>query len=176
MTNNYITAALTIVFLIIFGAIFMFFYFRSIKSEIEEYWAVVLQKLRLRLDKIPGLIETVRNLQGIDMPKINALIKMRSAGWPMKDSGKQKIVSELNITREIHWIWELEGKYPELKKDTNYLALKIEFKELGAEIEKMLEGYNAKVRHYNKLRGFFLLWPFMVILKYGKIPVFEFET
>jgi len=176
MTNNFIMAVLTIVFLIIFGAVFLFFYFRSIKSEIDEYWLLVLQKLRLRLDKIPALVETVRNLTGISQEEINELIKLRSAGWPMNDNGKLKIHSELNISQKIHWIWDLAGKYPELKKDTNFLSLKGEFKELGAEIEKMLEIYNGKVRHYNKLRGFILLWPFMLVFKYGKLLAFEFEA
>lgn len=175
MPTQFITAILTIIFLIVFWAVFLFFYFRSIKSEIGEYWLLVLEKLRRRLDKIPGVIEEVRLIPGIDQAPINELIKIRSICWPNSEPEKAKIHCELNISEKIHWIWELAKQHPELNKSMVYMGAKREFKEIGGEIEKMLEEYNKKVRHYNKLRNFILLRPFLFFLHYKKMVTFEFE-
>ena len=175
MSNQLLIAILSIAVLIIFGAVFLFFYFKGIKSEIEEYWLAVLSKLRRRLDKIPGLIETVRAIPGIDQAQLKQLIMMRSSGWQIIDPDKNKIHSELNISQKIHWIWELGKQYPELNKNTTYLSLREEFKEIGKEIEVMLEVYNKKVRRYNSLRNFILLRPFLFFLHYRKMLAFEFE-
>ncbi|MBP7058389.1 LemA family protein [Candidatus Gracilibacteria bacterium] len=176
MQQQLLMGILSVLFLIIIGSIFLFFYFRSVRDEIEDFWITVLKKLRDRQDKIPRLIESIREIPGIDAVLINELITLRSSNWPITSHEKNKITNELLISQKIHQIWDLENSHPDLKKNIAFLAIKSEFKDCGSDLEKTLEVFNKKIRHYNKLRNFFLIRPFMWVLHYKKVLVFEFEA
>ncbi|HRY90958.1 MAG TPA: hypothetical protein P5229_01285, partial [Candidatus Gracilibacteria bacterium] len=76
MQQQLLMGILSVLFLIIIGSIFLFFYFRSVRDEIEDFWITVLKKLRDRQDKIPRLIESIREIPGIDAVLTNELITL----------------------------------------------------------------------------------------------------
>lgn len=160
--------------LLIVALIFLFFYFRSVKLEIFSYWMLVLEKLGLRLDKIPNLIETIRTCNIGDEVLFNNLINLRSNTWPIVKT-KKRVYAEMKVSSGIHKAFEIAKKSEDLRINTNFLSLRTEFKDIDKEIEEMGEVYNSKVRIYNKLYNFFLLKPFLKLLRFNKIPIFEFE-
>ena len=155
---------------------FLFFYFRSLENELTREWEIVLDSLRLRLDKIPNLLETVRSLAAGQEKLVEELVKLRAASWPMEESGRTKVQNELVISEKLKAVWAMAGKFPDLARDTNFLALRTEFKEIGQEIENEVEAYNKRVRKHNKRVRFILFLPFSLLFRFKKAPVFEFEV
>lgn len=173
MNESVIVILVSVLLLVLVGGVFLFFYFKSIKQEIDSYFELMIQKAGVRLDKIPNLIETVRPFTD-DTQLIDKVINMRAETWSTSNK-KKRIVAELEISSVLHKLWEKAAGSEELQRNTNFLELKMEFKEIGKEIEEMGEIYNVKVRNYNKLIGFFLLKPFLSLMRFRKMVVFEFE-
>ncbi len=173
MNESVIVIFVSVILLVGVAAVFLYFYFRSIKQEVDAYYELMIQKVGVRLDKIPNLIETVRHFTD-DKELIYKIIRMRAETWAMA-SKKKRIVAELEISLVLHKLWEKVSVCEELERNTNFLELKMEFKEIGKEIEDMGEIYNAKVRNYNRLLNFFLLRPFLSLTRFKKMVVFEFE-
>lgn len=175
MPQSVLVAIFSIIVLLATAGAFLFFYLRSVRAEINEYWLLLIDKLHLRLDKIPNLIETVRRFTTGQEAVTAELIKLRSASWQIPQANKQKVQTELMISNQLGVIWALCSQFPEANKDTNLLALRMEFKEVGKTIEAMLDGYNEQVRGYDKsLRNLFFL-PFVLLFRLRKLSIFEFE-
>lgn len=176
MPQSILTAFFTLLILLLMAGTFLFFYFRGLLHEVNEKWETVLDNLRLRLDKIPNLVETVRALAPGQEELAAELVRLRAGSWPMAEAGKAKVHRELEISGKLNDIWNLHSQFPGLEKDTNYLSLKNEFKEVSKEIENALEVYNDEVRVFNKSVGNIFMRPFAVLLKFSRLPVFEFEA
>jgi len=174
MSEQVIVIIVSILLLAGLALIFIYFLFKSFRAEVDEYYQLLLQKMGVRLDKIPNLIETVRaHLSGHTELLVN-LVTVRAETWPVSKV-KDRVHAELEISELIHKVWALTGESHELERDTNFLALKMEFKEISHEIEEMSEYYNGKVRNYNKIAGFILLAPILRLMRFGKMHIFEFE-
>ena len=132
---------LTVVVLLVIGGAFLVTYLRYLKGVAVERWMLVLDLLRIRLDKIPNLIETVRRF--VPDEKFDALLELRSACWPLDISGKNKVAAELEISDKLGAIWGLVKKNAEMGRDTNFLELRMEFKDISRNIEEALEAYNG---------------------------------
>ena len=165
----------TVIVLLLMAAAFLYIYFRSIRNDLKAQWDVVLDDLRMRLDKIPNLIETIRRFAPQETNAFDELIKLKSACWPMENSDKDKVLKELAVSSKLREVWALEKKYPEMSRDTNFLSLKMEFKDAGAEIDRTLDDYNNRVRKYNGKVRFFLFLPFSLLFGFPKVSIFEFE-
>lgn len=175
MTQPFLIAFFTVLILLIMGGTFLFFYLRSLRHELAEYWDTALDNLRLRLDKIPNLLETVRGLIVGQDKLIGELAELRSASWPMETASKDKVHKELIVSERLKAAWDLAQQFPELNRDTNFLALKMEFKDCAREIERALDAYNERVRHYNKAVRFLPWRPFVLLFRFSNLPIFEFE-
>jgi LemA protein len=175
MTDSIIIIVATVAVLLLMAGAFLYIYFRSIRHELDREWQVVLDDLRLRLDMIPNLIETIRQFAPQEKKAINELVKLRSECWPMEKADKLKVQKELAVTTRLRELRTLANKYPELSRDTNFLALGTEFKEVGGEIENSVENYNNRVRRYNRKVRFILFLPVSLLFGFPKMPVFEFE-
>jgi hypothetical protein len=154
---------------------FAYFYFRSLTAELNDYWLLVLDDLHLRLDKIPNLLETVKSLTSSQDKLISRIIDLRAKSRPMEKADAAKVGEELAISEHLRAIWNLPGQFPELNRDTNFLAIKNEFKELDEEIEKSSDEYNERVRKYNNKAGLFFLQPVAAVFRFGRKTIFEYE-
>lgn len=176
MTQQLIIIILSAVVLLIMAATLLFIYFRSLRHELLLNWQLVLDNLRLRLDKIPNLLETVRAFAPGEEKLIAELIRLRGTNWPAEDADKSKISAELAVSMKLKEVMALSKKYPEMGRDTNFMAMKTEFKEINAEIEKSVEFHNKRISRYNGIVGFFLFLPFSLLMRFPKMPAFVFEA
>lgn len=176
MLQSFIIVILTAVILVLMAGAFLYIYFHGLRYELSQQWQLVLDNLRLRLDKIPNLIETVNIFVKGEEKLLSDFAKIRSSSWPMDKSGKNKVQKDMAITSNLHAVWSLAAKFPELARDTNFLALRTEFKEISGEIEKSIDIYNNEVRKYNKRVMFIIFLPFSLLFRFAKEPVFEFEA
>jgi len=176
MYSSPLVAFFTIVIVVGMAFTFLFFYVKSKLHDIHKTWHLLLEKLNHRLDKIPTILETMRKYTQDQEKLIQEIIDLRAKSRPMEKIDAEKVQLELDISEKLREVWKLGEKMPELQRDTNFLAFKIELKALETEIEKFLEQYNQKVRSYNKWLQFIPLRLILLIFRFPKISIFEFES
>lgn len=167
MNQSAVIFIFSVVILLAMAALFLYLYLRSVREDAVSYWKIILDKLRVRNDMIPNLIETVRKHSRAEEKLLQELIVLRAKSLPHEHADGHKVNLELSLTKELHSVWELAAKVPSLALDTNFLSLKKEFHDLGREIDEMVDVYNGKVRALNG--------HLMGILRLKKLQVFEFE-
>ncbi|HLG25610.1 MAG TPA: LemA family protein [Candidatus Gracilibacteria bacterium] len=175
MPQSFLVAIFSTVFLLLVAGAFLFIYFRSQLHEVDEIWSELLDKLRLRLDKIPNLIETLRAFTTGQDNYFAELIKLRASTWPLEHADKKRVHAELDVSDKLRFAWELQQKFPELGKDTNFLSLHTDFRSVSKEIDSTSHRYNERARRFNRQSGFPLIKPFLLILGFRKLQIFEFE-
>ena len=169
------TILLTVLVLLVIVAVFAYFYVATLRTEIAEIWRVLLAGLRLRLDKIPNLVETVVAFVPDRRASLLELADLRSSTWPMLTADKKNVQNELEISAQLNQVWQQGGAIEALATDTNFLALKMEFKKIGAELEDVAGKYNERVRGYNGVLGNAIMAPFGALFRFKKLPIFEVE-
>jgi|WetSurMetagenome_2_1015567.scaffolds.fasta_scaffold172968_2 hypothetical protein len=175
MLTNFLIAFSTLLILLLMSGILAFYYFRSVNSALEDDWQIVLDNLHLRLDKIPNLIETVKMFAPGQEKAVSEIVRLREESWPMRKADRAKVHKELAVSERLRAFFDLPGKFPELGKDTNFLSLRTEFKQLNAAIEKSADVYNDGVRKYNKMVELIFFRPLTLVFHFSGKPVFEYE-
>jgi LemA protein len=175
MMQSVIISVFSIIILLVMAGSFVYFYLRSIQSEMIEDWHAILDNLRYRLDKIPNLIEIIKNFAPEQDQAISEIIKLRADCWPMSRADKSRVHMELAVSEAINNLISLSKQFPDMAKDTNFLSLKTELKELGGQVESLTEKYNNNVRKYNNIRGSVFLLPFVTLLRFPNVSIFEYE-
>ena len=176
MLETIFTIILSVAAIILVLATFLYFFVDGMLSDLGVLWGELYKKLRLRLNKIPSLIETVRAHSTEYSDVIGEIIKLRSHGLQDEFASAKKVQQELIITNKLKDLWAAPNKVQDLAKDVNFLSLKMEFKTIGGEIEDLVEKYNRKVRSYNNLVVSAWFLPFNLVFKFRKLPIFEFES
>lgn len=155
---------------------FIYLYFWMMRDDVRKFWRDLNDLLKVRLDKIPNLLVTISALTEGQEDYIKSLIKLRAESWPMKRANKEKVYVELEISEMLRLSWALADEFGALKHDINFLSLRTEFKDIGGEIENLAEEYNKRVRYYNRIIDFIVLKPILRLMRFGRLPIFEFEN
>ena len=177
--SSFLIAVFSFAILLAMGLLFLYLHLRSVREEAVGYWKIILDKMRIRNDMMPGLIETVRKYTGKDSGEeklLGELIALRAKSWPMEHATGQKVNVELRLTQELHAVWKLPQRFSALNVDTNFLSLKKDFHDLGKEIDAMVDVYNKKVRGFNGGLGLLVMRPFLAVAGLKKLAIFEFEV
>jgi hypothetical protein len=176
MSQSFLNIFLTTALLLFMGGTFLFFWMRSLEQGVKKTWTHLLENLNARLDKIPLLLEIVKKATAGEETLINEAIRLRAQSHMLEQAGNKKVHIELSLSDNLHRLWELTKKYPQLERDTLFLALQKEFETVQVEIEQILESYNQQVRHYNNFLKFIFLKPFFLLFRFKKMQIFEFES
>lgn len=173
MNQTFVIAVFSFLVLLAIAVLFLYLYLKAIHDEVIAYWNSILDKLRIRNDMIPNLIETVRSSVKGEEKLLAEMASLRSKSWPLEDATAEKVNVELNLTDDLHGVWKLSQKFPALNLDTNFLSLKKDFHDLGKEIDEMVDVYNKKIRTFNG--RMMIVKPLLGLMRLKKLQVFEFE-
>lgn len=175
MAQSWLIVIFSLLLVLVMSGVLLLFYLRSLQEEIGDFWFILREKLHLRLDKLPALIQITSKL----IPGQEALLKdvifLRHQSWNNGVANRAKVATELNLSAQLHQIWDLGKQSKDLAHHSIFLQAQAELKELGQLIEKDVEKYNEKVRKFNKRVRFFMLRPFVLLFRYEKKCIFEFE-
>lgn len=175
MNETLLIPVLSFLVLLAIALLFLYLHLKSVRDELRAYWNIVLDKMRIRDDMVPNLIETVRKYTKEEEKLFQEMIRLRSTSWPMEEADGHKVSAELSLTESLHAVWKIPQKISGLQHDTNFLSLKKDFHDLGKEIDGMVDIYNKRVRSFNRRVGFIILRPFFALVRLKKFHVFEFE-
>lgn len=127
-------------------------------EKVKAAWGDVQSDYQRRANLIPNLVATVQgaaaNERGILVDVINARAKATSVNVSAADvSDPQKVAAFQNAQNELSGalgrLLVVQEKYPDLKSNTNFMALQSQLEGTENRINVQVRDYNDAVRDYN---------------------------
>jgi len=172
MNSSWVATLLSVLLLGFIALAFFYWHLRSTRDEALVLWGTLRDKMRVRLDMIPLLIENLRRNSVADEKMIEKIVKLRTELWPMEELSVSKIQGELLLSQALHELWNFATQQEKLAKDTLFLSLQKNITDLGKEIESTGEKYNEKIRSLHAKNPEMI----MKIFGFKKLFIFEFEA
>ena len=122
----------------------------KLKTLMQEGWSGIDVQLKKRYDLIPNLINTVKGFATHEKDVFENVAAMRSAGLNAK-SVKEQEQAENQITQALGRLFAVAENYPDLKANTNFIALQSELSQIENDIQMSRRYYNGTVRENNIL-------------------------
>jgi LemA protein len=145
--------------------------FVSQRQLIKDSWANIDTELRRRYDLIPNLVETVRGYASHERTVFENVTRARAAAASATGSPAEQAAAEGPFVAALRQLFAVVENYPDLKANTNFLALQQELANTEDRLQTSRRFYNANVRQYNERVGQF---PSMVIANMFKFEEEEF--
>ena len=120
----------------------------TVNEEVNGKWSQVENQLQRRADLIPNLVETVKGYAAQETEVFTALANARAA---LAGAGTVSETEEANqeLTSALGRLIAIAEAYPELKSNTNFLALQDELAGTENRIATARMDYNEAVQSFN---------------------------
>ena len=140
--------------LIVLWIIFAYNSLVSLVNRAKEAWADIEVQLKRRYDLIPNLVNTVKGYATHESTAFENVTKARAAAMGAGNLA-DKAGAENMLTGALKSVFAISEAYPELKANTNFLALQQELSDTENKIQAARRFYNANVRDLNiKIQSF----------------------
>jgi LemA protein len=124
------------------------------RNEKDNAWSQIDVQLKRRHDLIPNIVETVKGYAKHERETLDAVIKARnqavSAQGPAAAGQAEGVLGAA-----LGKLFALAEAYPDLKANTNYLALQEELSSTENRIGYSRQAYNDAATRYNNAREVF---------------------
>ncbi len=118
------------------------------RNRSEEAWADIEVQLKRRYDLIPNLVNTVKGYAAHESTAFEKVTEARAKAISAQGTaGAGQAEGELSGT--LKSLFAIAEAYPELKANTNFLALQTELSDTENKIQAARRFYNGNVRDYN---------------------------
>jgi LemA protein len=124
--------------------------FVSQKQLIRDSWANIDTELRRRYDLIPNLVETVRGYAAHERAVFENVTRARAAAAAATGSPAEQAAAEGPFVAALRQLFAVVENYPDVKANTNFLALQQELANTEDRLQTSRRFYNANVRDYNE--------------------------
>lgn len=119
-----------------------------LKNEIENAWAQIDVQLRRRHDLIPNLVETVKGYATHERETLQRVIEARNMAVSAT-SVPERAQAEGILTGALKSLFAVSEAYPDLKANTNFMALQEELTSTENKIAFARQFYNDRTLEYN---------------------------
>jgi len=119
------------------------------RNEVESAWAQIDVQLKRRLDLIPNLVETVKGYATFEKNALEAVIDARAKSIAAAPTPAAQGQAGTGLTGALRQLFALSEAYPDLKANTNFLALQEELQNTESRIAYARQFYNDAVERYN---------------------------
>ncbi|MBD3328015.1 hypothetical protein GF340_01795 [Candidatus Peregrinibacteria bacterium] len=175
MDTLLLIVSLVLLSLLLVGT-FIFVQFRGYRNDLNLEWFSLLEKLNIRLDKIPSLIEIMKKKGVVNNKLFKEVIESRRLSWSILDDIPKKVHADLKISNLLHQLWEYCGQSESIQKSVGFLSIQSQFKKINREIEALTDDYNSNVRKYNKKIDLPVLSAYLRLFGFKHRSIFEFEA
>lgn len=117
-------------------------------NRTKEAWADIDVQLRRRYDLIPNLVNTVKGYATHESTAFEKVTEARSRAMQAGSAG-ERAGAENALSGTLKSLFAISEAYPELKANTNFLALQSELSDTENKIQAARRFYNANVRDLN---------------------------
>ncbi len=143
------------------------------RNQVENAWSQIDVQLKRRIDLIPNLVETVKAYAAHEKTTLEAVINARNAAMAAPSTPHGQAEADNMMTGALRQMFALGEAYPDLKANTNFLALQEELSATEGRVAYARQFYNDSVLGYNnKLQAFPTVF-FARMLKFDKREYFE---
>lgn len=118
------------------------------RLETQNAWSQIDVQLKRRYDLIPNLVETVKGYAKHESETFEKVIKARNAAMTAQGP-VDSAAAENQLQTTLKSLFALSEAYPELKANTNFLALQEELTSTENKIGFARQHYNDSVTSYN---------------------------
>ncbi len=150
MTPALITIAAILVLALIWAAA-TFNRMTRLRQHIRESWSDIDVELRRRYELIPNLVETVKGYAKHEREVLEEVTALRNKAAASRGSAASQATDETALMLGVRKLFAVVEAYPQLKADTNFLALQQELSNTEDRIAASRRFYNGNVREMSQL-------------------------
>ena len=121
----------------------------KLRNLVQEAWRQIDVELKRRHDLIPNLLETVKGYAAHEKGTLEGVMQARSAAMSGGQSPAAAAQNEGMLSQALGRLFAVAEAYPDLKANTNFLALQQELSSTEDRIAAGRRYYNANVRELN---------------------------
>src|SRR3989344_4066389 len=136
---------LIILGVLVLWVVFIYNGFVSLRNRAEEAWADIEVQLKRRYDLIPNLVNTVKGYATHESSVFENVTKARNMAMGAQGPTGEHAQAENMLTGALKSIFALAEAYPDLKANTNFLALQNELSDTENKIQAARRFYNTNV-------------------------------
>lgn len=118
------------------------------RNRAEEAWADIEVQLKRRYDLIPNLVNTVKGYAAHESTAFEKVTQARSQAM-QAGSVHDQVEAENMLSGALKSLFAIAEAYPDLKANTNFLALQTELSDTENKIQAARRFYNGNVRDFN---------------------------
>ena len=122
-----------------------------LRQHLRESWSDIDVELKRRYELIPNLVETVKGYARHEREVLEEVTALRSRALANEGSAASQAVDETAMLLGLKKLFVRVEAYPDLKADTNFLALQKELALTEDRIAAARRFYNANVREMRQL-------------------------
>lgn len=122
-----------------------------IQQHLRESWSGIDVEMKRRYDLIPNLVNTVKGYAAHEQETLRLVIEARNRAAASTGTAASQAVDETALMMEVRKLFALAEQYPQLKADTQFLALQRELANTEDRIAATRRFYNGNVREMNQL-------------------------
>ena len=139
---------LAIIVLLIIFVISIYNGLVNARQKVENAWSQIDVQLQRRFDLIPNLVNTVKGYMEHEQTTLNKIAELRTA-WASSSTVVEKANLDNQLTDTLKTIMAVSENYPDLKANTNFLALQEELQNTENKLSFARQFYNDTVTMYN---------------------------
>lgn len=120
-----------------------------IRNHVRESFSDIDTELKRRYDLIPRLVETVKGYAKHEREVLERVVAARNHMLEGQGSVKDLAEKQREVVGSLKTLFAVAEKYPDLKANSNFLALQQELVNTEDRIQAARRFYNANVRDLN---------------------------
>lgn len=122
-----------------------------LRNQVKNAWAQIDVQLKRRYDLIPNLVEAVKGYMEHERGTLEAVTNARNVAQKVSQTGGAKAIAQAEgeLTSALSRLLVTVEAYPDLKANTNFLALQEELTSTENKISFSRQYYNDSVLGYN---------------------------
>ncbi len=122
-----------------------------VRQHIRESWSDIDVELKRRHELIPNLVETVKGYARHEQSVLEEVTRLRNQAAAGGGSAATRAVHETAMLLGLKKLFAVAEAYPDLKADTNFLALQHELANTEDRIAAARRFYNGNIREMAQL-------------------------
>lgn len=146
------------------------------RNQVENSWSQIDVQLKRRIDLIPNLVETVKAYAAHEKQTLDAVIRARNAAIAAPSTPGAQAEADNMLTGALRQVFALSEAYPDLKANTNFLALQEELTATEGRVAYARQFYNDSVLGYNNSLDQFPTMIFARMMKFERREYFEADA
>ena len=146
------------------------------RNEVKNAWSQIDVQLNRRHDLIPNLVETVKGYMTHERETLEAVTRARQQAIQVSGGLEEKARAENQLSQTLRSLFAVAEAYPDLKANTNFLALQEELASTENKISFSRQYYNDSVLSLNNKVEMFPTNIFAGMFNFRKAQFFEVES